>query len=41
MINSIKKVISLNNLDGYLVPKNDKYFRDSVVMTVHTRNIGT
>ncbi len=28
MINSIKKVIYSNNLDGYLIPKNDEYFTE-------------
>ena len=28
MINNIKKIISLNNLDGYLMPKNDEYFTE-------------
>ena len=28
MINNIKKIINLNNLDGYLIPKNDEYFTD-------------
>ena len=28
MINKIKNFISLNNLDGYVVPKNDEYFTE-------------
>jgi len=28
MIENIKKLINLNNLDGYLVPKNDEYFTE-------------
>ena len=28
MINKIKKIIIQNNLDGYLVPKNDEYFTE-------------
>ena len=28
MINNIKKLIISNNLDGYLVPKNDQYFTE-------------
>tara|TARA_B100001250_G_scaffold401702_1_gene413898 strand:- start:1096 stop:2793 length:1698 start_codon:yes stop_codon:yes gene_type:complete len=28
MINNIKKIINLNNLDGYLIPKNDEYFTE-------------
>jgi len=28
MINKIKKVINKNNLDGYIVPKNDKFFTE-------------
>ena len=28
MINNIKKIIHLNNLDGYLIPKNDEYFTE-------------
>ena len=28
MINKIKNIIIKKNLDGYLVPKNDKYFTE-------------
>ena len=28
MIKKIKKFINLNNLDGYIVPKNDNYFTE-------------
>ena len=28
MINKIKNLINLNNLDGYIVPKNDEYFTE-------------
>ena len=28
MINKIKNLINLNNLDGYIVPKNDQYFSE-------------
>ena len=28
MINHIKKFIKINNLDGYIIPKNDIYFTE-------------
>ena len=28
MINKIKNLINLNNLDGYIVPKNDEFFTE-------------
>ena len=28
MINKIKNLIKLNNLDGYVVPKNDEFFTE-------------
>ena len=28
MINKIKNIIIKNNLDGYIVPKNDKFFTE-------------
>ena len=28
MINHIKKFININNLDGYIIPKNDIYFTE-------------
>ena len=28
MINKIKNLINLNNLDGYVVPKNDEFFTE-------------
>ena len=28
MINKIKNLIKLNNLDGYIVPKNDEFFTE-------------
>ena len=28
MINKIKHLINLNNLDGYVVPKNDEFFTE-------------
>ncbi len=28
MINKIKNFINLNNLDGYVVPKNDEFFTE-------------
>ena len=30
MINKIKKFINLNNLDGYIVPKNDEFFTEYI-----------
>jgi len=28
MISKIKNLININNLDGYIVPKNDEYFTE-------------
>ena len=51
MINKIKNFVKLNNLDGYVVPKNDEYFTEysktnklEIVAaggTVEVDNIGT
>ena len=30
MINKIKNLINLNNLDGYIVPKNDEFFKINI-----------